>query len=194
MKFKPSSKSGRVVLELGTEEAKLPTTLPELKLTRILVPVDFSESSRKALHYGVTFARQFDAEILLLHAVELPIPAPESILIDQDLVNADLEKAAKARLSEWSKQLAAPVSVKTKVRVGNPYFEIVEEAKRRNVDLIAIGTRGRAGLLHALIGSTAERVVRHASCPVMVVREREHDFVETVESSRRPENYDRSAA
>src|SRR5690349_20919719 len=130
MKFK-SSKSGSVVVELNAEEDQFPTTLPELKLKRILVPVDFSESSRKALHYAAPLAKQFKAEILLLHSDELPPPPPESVLIDQGLVNADVEKSAKDRLLKWSKRVATPVSIKPKVLTGNPHFQILEDAKRR---------------------------------------------------------------
>jgi nucleotide-binding universal stress UspA family protein len=183
MKVKPSSKSGSVVLELDEDVAQLPAkTLPEVKLRRILVPVDFSEPSRKALNYAVSFAKLFKAEVLLLHAVEPPSTPPETILTDSNLVNADVEKAAKKRLTEWSKEVELRTAVRATVRVGNPHFQILEEAKSGNVDLIVMGTKGRTALAHLFIGSTAERVVRHAPCPVMVVRERERDFVQIAEN------------
>lgn len=179
MKVKPSSRSGSVVVELNTGEEQFPpSTLPEIKLKTILVPVDFSESSRKALHYAVSFARQFNAEILLLHSVELPSPPPETILTKPGLIDADAQNAADKRLSEWRKQIGSSTAVKVAARTGKPTTQIVEEAKRSHADLIVMGTHGRTGLSHLLIGSTAEQVVRHAPCPVMVVREQEHDFVE----------------
>ena len=127
MKIKPSRKPGKVVLEMGADEAQLPATvLPELKLKRILVPVDFSEPSRKALHYAISFAKQFNAEILLLHSVELPPPPPELTVPESDLAYVDVQKAAKNRLSDWSKQVGPGASIIPTVRLGNPYFQIVE--------------------------------------------------------------------
>ena len=71
----------------------------------------------------------------------------------------------------------ASIGAEALVRAGQPYYEITTAAKELDVDLIVITTHGRTGLKHALLGSTAERVVRHAPCPVLTVREREHDFI-----------------
>jgi universal stress protein A len=167
----------RVVVELESPESELPPiALSELKLKKILVPIDFSEPSRKALQYAISFAKQFSAEISLLHVVET-VPMPEAVVTDSGLMNLQLRDVAKTQLAKWRKEIPY-AAVKTAISDGIPFREIVRAADERNTDLIILGTQGRTGLSHLFIGSTAERVVRHASCPVMVVREREHDFIE----------------
>jgi nucleotide-binding universal stress UspA family protein len=91
-----------------------------------------------------------------------------------------LEHAAK-RLAEWRRTLTG-LTVKANVRSGTPYYEIVRAAEETNTDLIVLSTHGRTGLAHVFIGSNAERVVRHAPCPVLVVRQREHDFLSAADS------------
>jgi universal stress protein A len=179
MKVK-AGRSEKVILEMGAGDAGLPpSVLPELTLKRILLPVDFSESSRKALEYALSFARQFNAEMLLLHVIETVVPpSPEMVVLESEALTAKLHAEAAKRLSEWRKQVASQASVKAVVRNGiSAHREIVDAARENNVDLIILGTHGRTGLAHLFIGSTAERVVRHAPCPVLVVRERQHDFV-----------------
>jgi universal stress protein A len=167
----------RVVVELESPEASLPPiAVPELKLKRILVPIDFSEQSQKALHYAISFAKQFNAEIFLLHVVET-VPTPEVAIAESGVLNFRLRDEAKRELSDWRKEVPH-AAVKTAIYAGIPFREIVRAADEHNTDLIILGTQGRTGLSHLFIGSTAERVVRHAPCPVMVVREREHDFLE----------------
>ena len=179
MKFKPSGKTGNVVLELDRDEAQLPAIpLAEVRLNRILVPIDFSECSHKALRYAASFAKQFSAEVLLLHVVELILPPPELVIVASGPVDMRLREEAAKKLSEWRQQIVAHASVKAVIRDGTPYREIVRAADENNIDLIILGTHGRIGIAHVFIGSTAERVARHAMCPVMVVREREHDFIE----------------
>jgi len=175
MKLAASRK--RVVMTAGPEETKLPA-LPELALKRILVPVDFSESSRKALHYATSFARQFNAELLLFHVVEpYPPPPPDYIIADNLVDNAKIQEEAAKELAQWRGEIGESISVRSSVEIGSPYREIVRCADENNIDLIIIGTHGHTRLAHFLLGSTAERVVRHAPCPVLVIREREHDFL-----------------
>jgi nucleotide-binding universal stress UspA family protein len=172
MKLKAGRRAGRLVLETGKGEFALPPiALPELRLKRILLPVDFSEASRKALHYAVSFAKQFNSEVLLLHVVEV-------VPMEGQSVATELHEAAAKQLSEWRKEIVSHTSVKAVIRDGISAHQVIVEAVHENsVDLIVLGTQGRTGLAHPLIGSTAERVVRHAPCPVLVVREREHDFL-----------------
>jgi nucleotide-binding universal stress UspA family protein len=174
MKIKASPRARKLVVEVESELP--PVSLPEIGLKKILVPVDFSESSRKAFAYAVSFARQFAAEILLLHIVEF-IPTPELVVAESGYLNARLRENATRELANWRKEME-PFQLKTSVEDGIPHREIVRIADEINADLIILGTEGRTGLSHLLIGSTAERVVRHAHCPVMVVRQREHDFVQ----------------
>jgi len=197
MKVRASPRSGRTVVELGIRENDFPAVpLAEIRLKRILVPVDFSECSRKALQYAASFAKQFDAEIVLLHVVEPPVYsegtglAPTSMVFDDTTIRV----AAAKQLAEWRNQIASGATVKANVRSGVPYHQIIQSAEETNTDLIVIGTEGRTGLARMLIGSTAERVVRHAPCPVMVVREREHDFIRADEAAAKKTSRSRAGA
>jgi len=165
MKKQPASRSA---------EASSPVPIA---LKSILVPVDFSESARKALQYALAFARLFKAEITLLHVA--PELAEESrVTFSMPELQQELLQDAAQNLAKEIERAATPeVSLKPVVKKGTPYYEIVEAAREMNADLIVIGTHGRTGLKHVFMGSTAERVVRHAPCPVLVVREREHEFV-----------------
>src|SRR5690606_33876681 len=117
---------------------------------------------------------QFGAEIFLLHVVEI-VPTPE--VVESGTFNTHLRETATAQLAEWKKEVTGPIAVKTALGDGAAYREIVRAADETNIDLIILGTQGRSGVSRFFIGSTAERVVRHSPCPVMVVREREHDFL-----------------
>jgi nucleotide-binding universal stress UspA family protein len=180
MKFKPTNKNGGVIVELGPQEARLPDELsgpvpapvPAFQLKKILVPVDFSECSTKALQYAIPLAKQFDAELTLLHVVQ-PYPAVPEMYP----VSAESGRDADKELEVLQRTTCDAVASQTCLRVGTPHLEIVRAAKELGADLIVISTHGHTGLAHVFLGSTAERVVRHAGCPVLVVREREHEFV-----------------
>jgi nucleotide-binding universal stress UspA family protein len=143
-------------------------------LRTILVPTDFSEDAERAIHTARRLLAPLapEARLTLLHAFNLPIeytaygPIPTSMHYLQD-TGQDAER----RLEELTERLSAEgIPVDWAVREGDPSVVIVEEAERRQADLIAMGTHGRSGLRHLLLGSTAERVAQHAGCPVMTVR------------------------
>ena len=138
---------------------------------RILVPLDFSSHSARALQYARTFARQFGARLALLHVVEaFPIDYILG-LRSAKIANHYLVQQARARLQQVTKQMAgAGRAPDSWVAFGRPFREITRAAKERAVDLIILATHGYTGLRHIQLGSTAERVVRHAPCPVLVVR------------------------
>lgn len=144
-------------------------------LKEILVPIDFSTTSRKALRYAVPFARQFGGKITLLHAIEPPPydPALANLPLAREIPTAPLEKelAAVAEL-----EVGRDLLDKAIVRLGAPFEVISEVAREMQTDLIILTTHGYTGLKHVFVGSTAERVVRHAPCPVLVVREHEREF------------------
>jgi nucleotide-binding universal stress UspA family protein len=147
----------------------------QVEIRKIMVPVDFSEPSRSALHYAVALAKPFKAEILLLHVVEPVMPPPPDFMAIPPTtieLTLRLQEEAVRVLHQWRNEAAGAAAVKEIVRTGSPYHEIVEAADEHNADLIAMGTHGRTGLAHLLLGSTAERVTHHAHCPVLVVRER----------------------
>src|SRR5580765_6603187 len=186
MKIKPSKNSGSVVVELNprdserlSQEALANGTPPPFKLTKILVPIDFSDCSKKALQYAVPFAKQFGATITLLHVVHVNyVGGPEFGALDFPLPEADFRKSAEKELAELAaEEVGEPVVAGTLVRTGLEVMEIVKAAKEMESDLIVISTHGRTGLKHVFMGSVAENVVRLAPCPVLVVREHEHEFV-----------------
>ena len=152
-----------------------------IKLDRILVPTDLSEFSKHAMRYGCEFANRFNAELHLLNIVQdvvamvpepgMAFPAPGEYL--QELQQASTKALAELPDSTWLRG----VNVVRHVRVGTPFLEIVRYAKETGIDLIVIGTHGRSGLAHVLLGSTAEKVVRKSPCPVLTVRPEGHDFV-----------------
>ena len=144
--------------------------------TKIMVPVDFSRHSAETLRFALKLGQIFPANYLLLHVVPfddgdayLPFPGP-----------TEDESEARRRLQEAEKELQRQKSllirehpelkVEIRVRTGVPFREICRCAEEENVRLIVIGTHGRTGLSHLLIGSTAERVVQHASCPVLTIK------------------------
>jgi universal stress protein A len=174
---KSSAKPNPPLLESARSSASHASAL---KLNKILVPVDFSDFSTKALDYALAFAEQFQARIILAHIVE-PAVYPENYMLVPpalDDMNRDLLKAGRARLQDLGQnQIADRVVAETVVRLGRPHLEICEIARTMDVDLIIIATHGYTGLKHVLLGSTAERVVRHAPCPVLTVREAEREFV-----------------
>lgn len=134
------------------------------------MPLDFSGKSRQALSHAVPIAEKFGAKIVLLHVVELvPVAVPEMVLMQADL--APSERQATAHLQELGRTLLPPeLYEKGIVVVGHPAVEILATAKRVKADMIVLSTHGRSGLNRFLIGSTAEQVVRHATCPVLSVR------------------------
>jgi nucleotide-binding universal stress UspA family protein len=152
-----------------------------IKLRKVLVPTDFSESARRAFSYGVSFAREFKAELVLLHVVEnltvgyasdlFPVPMAE---VFQEI--SGYAKAELAKLAEEAKQ--KQVAVSELVAQGKPSAEIIRYAAENAVDMIVLGTHGKGMLDQALFGSTTERVVRRAPCPVLTVRMAEHEFVD----------------
>lgn len=145
-----------------------------LPVKRILVPTDFSECSLYALRYANNLARETGANLTLLHVVDSLI-APsdlEYVYVDPKALRAAVEKRASERLTELTrKEIDATEPASPIVRRGRAWEEIIETAKNRKIDLIVIGTHGYSGLKRAVLGSTAERVVRHAGCPVLVVRD-----------------------
>ena len=153
-------------------------TPARLKLKSILVPIDFSEPAGKALRYALPFAEQFGAKITLLHVVE-PIAMPDFANFPLLTENDRVARVFRTKLDLLCKRetIKPRLIEKTLVRFGKPFQEICDAARGLKVDLIVLSTHGYTGLKHAVLGSTAERVVRHAPCPVLVVREQEHEFV-----------------
>jgi nucleotide-binding universal stress UspA family protein len=144
-----------------------------MQIKTILFPTDFSQGARAAMDHAVTLARDYRAKLLLLYVIqdisiaEWYIPSTLSVT---DLVD-DMQKSAEKEMEKWGAEVAATVpNVERLIVRGVPFVEIIRTAKERGADLIVIGTHGRTGIDHMLFGSTAEKVVRKASCPVLTVR------------------------
>lgn len=143
-----------------------------IEMKRILVPVDFSSDSARALEYAIELARQFQARIHLLHSYPIHVGgvAPNGMVIPESFERACREAAAK-RLGEWKEKTSAE-AVACDAAV-TPLFAceaIVQQAEALGADLIVMGTRGLTGLKHVLLGSVAERTIRAAPCPVLTVK------------------------
>lgn len=194
MKFKPVKKSSGVVIELSSKDAQLPTDTaqsvkPVFRLKRILVPIDFSECSKKALQYAICFAKEHEAKLTVLYVAQALYPIPEMGAVDVPLLEDQMLASGQEELAKVIQtEIGEGVPAEGIVRLGNPYSEIVGVAKSRNIDLIIISTHGRTGLKHVFLGSTAESVVRYAPCPVLVVREQEHEFIATPDISLQGES------
>ena len=140
----------------------------------VLVPVDFSDHAGRALDLAVEMVRGAGGRIHLLHAYEIPLGTipPYGVAVPESLL-AQVRDAAARRLEKAAQKVAAAgLPCETHVVHGPAGDAIVEAAQRFQADLIVMGTRGHAGLKHVLLGSVAERTVRHAPCPVLTVRTR----------------------
>jgi nucleotide-binding universal stress UspA family protein len=144
-----------------------------MRIQRVLVATDFSDSAGHAQAYGASLARQFQAELLLVHVVEnltvgyasdlFPVPMAE--------VFDEISGHAKAEIARLAEQLRSRgLNVRELVAQGKPSAEIVRVASEEQADIIVLGTHGKGMLDHALFGSTAERVIRKAPCPVLTCR------------------------
>ena len=144
-----------------------------MQIKTILFPTDFSKGARAAMDHAISLAKDYDARLILLYVIqdisiaEWYIPSTLSVT---DLVE-DMQKSAWQEMDKWAAEVAAKVkNVEKMVMRGVPFVEIIKTAKEKNVDMIVIGTHGRTGIDHMLFGSTAEKVVRKAPCPVLSVR------------------------
>jgi nucleotide-binding universal stress UspA family protein len=139
---------------------------------RICCPIDFSDASRAAMELAADLARRFGAELVLVHAYPVPgYTFPDGSVVASPRMMQELADQAARHLAEWrgeAEKLGVP-RVTTATAVGEPAGEILAYAAEHRVDVLVLGTHGRTGLEHALMGSVAERVVRRAKIPVLTV-------------------------
>jgi nucleotide-binding universal stress UspA family protein len=141
----------------------------------ILVPTDFSETSEEALRYAAQIALTLGAQLYLMH-----VPGRTGEHFEASFPVGGFDTTARARLASFlTTQEIERLRPEYALRTGSPADEIVRYADARDVDLIIMGTHGRSGLAHALMGSVAEQIVRTAPCPVLVVRSRKGAAVST---------------
>jgi nucleotide-binding universal stress UspA family protein len=153
-----------------------------MQFRHILAPTDFSEYSKQAVESALEWAKKFGAKLSILHVIELPAypawnPYPIEGYVPPNLTATfleDLEHRASQELAQVvPKAESAGVEVARLVAVGSPYRKIIDMAEAEQVDLIVMATAGRTGFSRLVMGSTAERVVRTASCPVLTIRPQE---------------------
>ena len=145
----------------------------------LLIPTDFSEYSMRAIDYGVEIAKKFDSHLTLVYVVEPLLQAA-----DLTWTTVDFEELNKAHKETAEKQLAKLVEERipkgircdSVILFGKAFVEILKYAREENADLIVMATHGRGAISHLLMGSTAEKVVRKASCPVLTVKHPKHLF------------------
>ncbi len=173
----PRKKSRQQQKRKASPAKRLPV---KFVLKKILVPIDFSEHSKNALKYAVPFAKQFKAEIILVYVVE-PTAYPADFSFGQfgfpnveDEFRSRGEEELKALVD---KEIRNTVPSRRQVHTGKAFFEIIKCAREEEVDLIIIATHGHSEVEHMLFGSTAEKVVRKAPCPVLSLRPHEREFV-----------------
>jgi len=152
-----------------------------LSLKRILAPTDFSANSKLAVDYACALAVQNNSELHLLHVLQdimvLAPPDPSGVYgLPANYEDKIREAAQKALAALPDQDGAGSLRVVRAMRQGAAFAEIVRYARENGIDLIVMGTHGRSGLAHVLLGSVAEKVVRKAGCPVLTVRPTDHAF------------------
>ncbi|HEY2759442.1 MAG TPA: universal stress protein [Pirellulales bacterium] len=149
----------------------------QIKLQRICVPVDFSDTSMAALTYAKAFAESFGARLHILHVLTSWIPETDVPVSPQ--LYEQFEQSARKQLNallldEERQKYQAQLDL---VNGTSEFLEIIRYAREKEIDLVVMGTHGRGPIAHILLGSVAEKVVRKAPCPVLTVRHPEHEFV-----------------
>lgn len=150
-----------------------------IQLKKILYPTDFSEYAANARPYAIELAKKFGAEVAIINVLMSPSYAvsPE-FAVDLTKIQKDMQAAAESNLNEVRKIFEKEgIPTRTILEIGSPFAEIVGTAQKEQTDLIIMATHGHGAVKHMLLGSTAERVVRKAPCPVLTIRHPEHDFV-----------------
>jgi nucleotide-binding universal stress UspA family protein len=144
-----------------------------MRISNILFPTDFSQGARAAMDHAISLAQDYKSKLILFHVIqEISIAEwyiPSTLSVAE--VVADIEKNAWQEMDKWAAEVSSKIAgVEKAVVRGIPFVEIIRAARAKNADLIIIGTHGRTGIDHMLFGSTAEKVVRKAPCPVLTVR------------------------
>jgi nucleotide-binding universal stress UspA family protein len=152
-----------------------------IELKNVLVPTDFTDHSERAALYAVELAKRFSAQIHCIHVSDVPadllatsayyVTGPSEQFVDQ------IREESRKGLASFVAKNFPDVDVKPVFLEGRPFIEIIRYAREQRIDLIVIATHGRSGIQHVLFGSVAEKVVRKAPCPVLVVKRDEREFV-----------------
>ena len=149
-----------------------------ISLKKILCPIDHSDCSKEALKYAVSLAMKDEAKLLLLHIIDIRsfnegLEAMSAQIPDEET----LEQLRVKLLDCIPEEIRDDMEVEALVVQGIPFAEIISTAKENEIDMIVIGSHGRTGISHMMLGSVSEKVVRKAPCPVLTVRQPGHEFV-----------------
>lgn len=176
MKEKSSTLPARKRARLNSpaQPARRPRSrAPGLKLRRVLVAIDFSPASREALAFALPLIKEFQAELHLAHVFAADYPLSSMAALPLIVPEIEVESRVRSHLERVAETEAAVIRRENVHALkGRPFEEIGRLARALRIDLIVTATRGRTGLKHLALGSTAERLVRHAPCPVLVVHPR----------------------
>ncbi|GJQ57838.1 MAG: universal stress protein [Candidatus Scalindua sp. AMX11] len=149
-----------------------------IKLKKILCPIDHSDCSKEALKYAVSFALREDAILYLLHVIDIRTFDENLDTISKQAPDDEAIRQLREKLLECvPDEIRCDMKIEAIVVQGIPFVEIISTAKQNNVDMLVLGTHGRTGLAHIMLGSVSEKVVRKAPCPVLTVRQPNHKFV-----------------
>lgn len=143
------------------------------EIKKILFPTDFSVASDYALSYAISLAKRFKAGMFLIHVVDTSYDISGFYIphISVEKLIQEMENSAEARLKKVSGQIPRSVKIsESAVKSGTPYKEIVKFSKNKGIDMIIMGTHGKSGTDHFFFGSTTERVMKQADCPVLTIR------------------------
>ena len=150
-------------------------------ITKILVPVDYSSASVEALEYAVYLGDKTGAEVVVLHAWELPPHTGPEVMVNTTGGAESLTDYVRGRAGSTLQEFLEPyrtgrdVAIQGHLVHGSPYQAIIDTAAEVSADMIVMGTHGRTGLSRMFLGSVADQVIRHAPCPVVTIRAREPD-------------------
>lgn len=162
---------------IGRADSKLKR---QVSVKKILVPIDFSSCSLEGLDYAKAFAKQFGASLVLLHSVhpQYYVSSDEYARYDLPLVMQQSEEAAREQMRDLIRKTDwEGIKIEQSLQIGHPGDQVCARAKDYGADLIITSTHGTTGLKHILLGSTAEFIVRHAPCPVLVVPSHERPAI-----------------
>ncbi len=148
-----------------------------ISLKKILCPIDHSDCSKEALKYAVSFAMKDEAKLYLLHIIDIRSFNDSLVAMSQQIPDEETLELLRMKLLDCiPEDIRDDMDVEATVIQGIPFAEIISTAKEKEIDMIVIGSHGRTGISHMMLGSVSEKVVRKAPCPVLTVRQPGHEF------------------